>query len=125
MAKLDDQVPTGQLQSGQGFGPKRVENGPEQHTEGTDPENNADNGDDALFTDLKIMLNANELTEADISDAEWDAIKDNWRKYVVGGDDKDLTNAVVAQKIKAIENSCKSAWNADEKVSEEDNNDGQ
>lgn len=72
----------------------------------------------AIFADEKktenaeIMLNAGDGSEKEITAEDWRELKDKWREYLVGDENKDLEDEHVASVIQGIDASCKAAWDA-------------
>lgn len=67
-------------------------------------------GSTGLSQKLKIMLNVTDLTESDVTKEDWKQIKDKWRKFLVGSEDKDLTDPDIIKKINLIDEDCKKTW---------------
>lgn len=67
--------------------------------------------DDAQhFHKLKILLNANSLSESDVTKEDWKELKDKWRVRLLGDENKDINDEVIASKLKAIDSNCKGNW---------------
>ncbi len=67
--------------------------------------------DDTLAANAKIMLSATSITDENLTDADWKAIKTKWKKYIVGDETMDITNEYVKSKLTSIDKNCKSSWN--------------
>lgn len=68
---------------------------------------------------VKLMLNENILEAKEIAKEDWKFMKDKWRSYLYGDETtNDLTNEIVANKIKSYDIACESAWKSMNKNTE-------
>ncbi len=65
--------------------------------------------DKKLAEHIKILL-CSYTSGAEVTKEQWKEIRENWRKYLVGDEDNDMSNNYVKDKITQIDKACKSAW---------------
>ena len=63
----------------------------------------------SLKTKLMAMLNSNILSAEDITKEDWKQLKDNWRKFFLGDENKNLQDNFVKYKIGVIDSDCEAA----------------
>ena len=69
--------------------------------------------DDPLLGEIGAYMTANRgLNPDDISKEDFDLVKENWLKHLVGDEESDLENEIVAATIKSVNSSAQSAWDA-------------
>ena len=67
---------------------------------------------------LETMLCAKKLTKDNVSKADWKQLKDNWRKYLTGDENKNLDDPEIAAKLKTLDSACEGARKAMNKDTE-------
>lgn len=63
----------------------------------------------SVSKNLKTMLCAKKLTKENVKKQDWKILKDKWRKYLTGDNNKDLTDEELTARLKAIEAACDSS----------------
>ncbi len=73
---------------------------------GTEEETAAMLADKTMLGNAAIMMN---VKETEIKQEDWRELKDKWRVYLVGDENKDLEDEYVAEAIKKLDNNCAGA----------------
>lgn len=73
---------------------------------GTEEETAAMLADKTMLKNAAIMMN---LKETEVKQEDWRELKDKWRVYLVGDENKDLEDEYVAEAIKKLDNNCAGA----------------
>lgn len=79
---------------------------------GTDKQVKAVADGKATMQNLKTMLCAKKLTTDNVKKQDWKILKDKWRKFLTGDENKDLSDPELAARLKAIEDACDVARNS-------------
>lgn len=74
-------------------------------------------GDESLISDAGILVAAEAVKPETVTKADWDKIKKNWRRSLVGDENNDLDNQMVVDIINRISKTGQSTWKLMDKKS--------